>query len=218
MKTADLIDELEAAVAAVSAEQMRWFAGQGIDGDVRKRSGPLGRVRLLPDDPVAGLYTPIDCDRGDEGAIDAVVHAVLFWPADGCPEAFRLLDMVAWNPHKPEQWWLRCGGGVTWLGAGAVLNAGDESWDAGLLGSPRPDLRLYPTPLDWLRAGARNDGAVLLDAAGRLWRDVLAGVEKVIVEDVEFAAAVYKQIRKRPPVFKLPEVWVDNIEKHEAAA
>lgn len=193
--------------------KFRWLIDQGVSSEIlRTGSGPLGAARIYPDQPEKGLFEYADCEHREDDSLDVIIQGVFFHGIHG-----RLLDLVAWNPRRPEQWWLRLGGPLTWIGEGAVLDAAWPYWEEALQGGPQPGLSLYPTPLAWLQCGARNDGAVLLDGGGRLWRDLLAGVEKVSVEDNDFAAHVYKQIRKRPPTFKLPEVWVDGPQKDEAA-
>ena len=219
MNWRNLLRELIVAEHIVTAKQRSWFASMGINEDVMSRSGPLGRVRLMPNDPEPGLYTPTDCDRGDDGAVEAVVHAVLSRPLNSRLSGFdNFVDLVAWDPKRPDKWWLRMGGVATWIGAGAIMDAASEDWDEWLYGHPQPGLTLHQTPLDWLKAGARNDGAVVLQDGRRLWRDIFQGVKKITVADTAFADVVYKKIKKRPPTAKLPEVWLDEKIKDEAAA
>lgn len=62
----------------------------------------------------------------------------------------EIIDIVAWQPRRPDIWWLRLGV-ATILGADAI----DAShWR----GEP---VVLHETPEDWVRA--RGEGAVILD-------------------------------------------------------
>lgn len=218
MTTTDMINELAATVAKLSDKQRRWLRGQGINAEFMDRAAPLGTARVYPDSPTPGMYEPADCGRGDDGTIDVIVQAVLYRPLSDGETAFRILDLVAWDPRDPARWWLRFGGVATFLNESAIDDAGALDWDEELMGCARPRLRLYATPLDWLRDGARRDGSVLLSDGGRLWRDLFAGVGGVIVNDTDFAAVVYKKLRKRGKTDPLPEVLIDEPGKEEQAA
>lgn len=208
MKTSAMIDELTAAAAAITPAQEAWLVAQGVEARVQRRAGAWGRGRVHPDRPDRGLYLPADCRRGAGGTVDVLVQAVLRRPLTAGRGRFCLLDLLAWDPRSPSSWWLRIGGGPLLLGQGALDDAAAEDWDEHLMGGPRPGLRLYPTPLAWLAAGAPDDGAVVLDDGGRPWRDLFAGVERITVAEEAFAAEVHKRLRKRPPAPRLPEVWL----------
>ncbi len=63
----------------------------------------------------------------------------------------ELVDIVAFIPDEPEQWWCRCGDETPILGAWALAHA---AWE-------RQPLMLWETPLQWLLH--RRAGAVVLD-------------------------------------------------------
>ncbi len=67
-----------------------------------------------------------------------------------------LIDMIAWRPNDPSQWWYRTGEGGA-LGIDNLDLAHTEGWP----------ISLHRTPLDWLRASCR--GAVLLGHCEAQW-------------------------------------------------
>ena len=80
------------------------------------------------------------------------------------------IDLLAFALGKPAQWWLRRG--AYWALGGDAL---DRLW----LGDR---LRIYRSPLSWLRAGAPDTGMVVLDwATARLH---LPHVE-IVAEDLD---------------------------------
>lgn len=62
-----------------------------------------------------------------------------------CVEAPCLIDLIAWQPNRPEVWWYRTGRGV-------ILNkcAYDEAHYSG------EPITLHTTPLQWLQANCRG--------------------------------------------------------------
>lgn len=214
--------------ARATAETYAAFRNAGVALDAFLRAGELGIA--------AALAENFDGDRGlfrfaaeGERAVEAWVMGV--WdgffdcagterpdvfdsPARGWPGP-SLIDLVAWRPEAPARWRLRLGH-AEWLNPAAVRAAQTEALDE--LARPRPPLRLYPHPHAWLLDGARRDGAVLLELPDwRALRDLLAGVPRVIVPDAAFAEIVYRELRRRRPEPKIPEVIVDRVAPRDPA-
>ena len=77
--------------------------------------------------------------------------------------AWTVIDLVAWFPATPEQWFIAAGGAPA-LGLAAAANP--STYIAGL------PLQLYATPEQWLASGCF--GAVLLDVeSGAEWLDTV---------------------------------------------
>ena len=103
-------------------------------------------------------------------------------------ESGETADLVAWVPDTDVV--------ATYHGAACIL--GEEAID-------RPDaedeedeenedgLRVFPSPLEWLRAGRR--GVVILNASAR-WR--FAG-RKLIVANADFGRRLRAMLRMPPP-------------------
>lgn len=131
-----------------------------------------------------------------------------FWYRDGVWADPSIAELVAWRPAAPLDWRLLGGecavGGPLWLGPWAVEFA---RWP--WLGEAAGPLWLYRAPIDWLRAvGGPREGALLLDAGGMTWRELLAGVPAVVAEDDGHAAEIHGLLRKRRPAPALPTIKV----------
>ena len=109
----------------------------------------------------------------------------------------ELIDLVAWDPRRPDIWWLRRGH-ARWLGGAAVERANFEAEQ----GDAAP-IRLHATPMAWLRAECA--GACLLRAGREPLRALLWGVRQVVCDDVAHAAVVHKELRRAPRP-RLPRV------------
>ena len=81
-----------------------------------------------------------------------------------------VVDLLAFDPSKPEEWWYRIGG--------ERLLDGDALGDQ-LLGKP---LQIYRTPLNWLKG--RCDGVVIFDT-NRAFIDLATAPNGVVGEDDE---------------------------------
>lgn len=198
MNERTLCEEYQEALRRMTAVQLRWL---GIDAFALDVVGGLGHAFVQPNDD--GTYSP------EEGTVSAVIMPVFTDDFDGHCHALgfapALIDLVAWDPREPSRWWCRIGGSLSdplFLGAWNLERA---------MGAPppgQPDRRapvaLHPSPLAWLRAGC--DGAVLVDAGGALWREALDGVTRLLIPDSEFAAFVYKELRRKLPAPPLPEI------------
>ena len=100
-----------------------------------------------------------------------------------------LVDLVAWRPSNPIRWRLR-------LGFADFL--GEVHADYAALLHER--LRLFSSPLSWLRAGC--DGAVLLDVKFGL--SSLRDASDVIGDDRDHARALGRLLRQ--PIQLMPRI------------
>lgn len=117
-------------------------------------------VTTLAGEPPA-LYEP------DENGTEHLILPVV--------EGGAVADLLAFRADKPERWWLRTGIGAV-LGQDAIDKAEFFSDDDG----PEGSLRVYRSPLSWLRSECQ--GCCILD-----WRVAacrLAGVREVVAEDL----------------------------------
>ncbi|MCB1782974.1 MAG: hypothetical protein KDI13_03185 [Alphaproteobacteria bacterium] len=80
-----------------------------------------------------------------------------------------LIDVIAWHPQKPKQWYFYRGEPGLILGERALF-------DARIF---QESLTLHSTPFNWLRAGCK--GCVLLDQHGL---NHLYGLKDVVCEDI----------------------------------
>lgn len=155
-----------------------------------------GRIRVSGE-----TFEPVEQDQpkgadGNDQVVEGVIHGI--WQGFASPE---LVDLVAWCPQEPEIWWRRKGV-ATWLGEAALLRAQGLA-----LEEPDQWLRLCRTPLSWLRAVTRGEAATcLLDAGGRLLRDLLFEIRAIIPDDEPHAAELYKALRRRTPAPRIPDV------------
>lgn len=106
-----------------------------------------------------------------------------------------LVDLVAWFPDTPGKWWLRFG---------LVVFAGEEA--VARASFFRKPLRLYETPLDWLRAGCL--GAAVLDSLADIRLD-LENVAMIECASLAHGRDIERQLReavrlRTPPIF-IPE-------------
>ena len=88
-----------------------------------------------------------------------------------CMDQGETCDLLAFTSNEPGRWWTR-------LGEGAFVG-GDALGDA-VMDEP---VRVFRTPLSWLRAGAPSDGLVVVDVDHKLARRVLADYP-IIAEDI----------------------------------
>lgn len=108
---------------------------------------------------------------------------------DDAEEAEPLIcDLVAFDPAKPGEWFMRRNEYGMALG-------GDKLAACGASYFHEPEVRLYETPLSWLLAGC--DGACLL--SGRECRSLLVGIPRVICETVELAERVDSMLKNGEP-------------------
>lgn len=101
------------------------------------------------------------------------------------------IDLCAWHPADPEQWFLRVGS--------SALMGGLEVERARIMGSP---LHLHATPLRWLQADAT--GAVVLDwTASLLFR--LQGARRVLADSPALADRLTRRLQAEHDA-ELPEI------------
>jgi hypothetical protein len=117
-------------------------------------------------------------------------------------EQGAMIDLVAFDPRKPDLWACRTGTGWA-LGHDAIVNA-TQAWP----GSER--LELHPTPLEWMRAG--GTGACV-------WRwcdESRAALRECTVIDVqqpEFQRWLRTELLRLP---RLPEVELRRLRRDAA--
>lgn len=171
----DLWPELHTAAKNLSPEH---FKRLGITVDAAIAAGGMGTAKVTP--LADGLFEP-------GGNMPVCLLPVFDGPVpeSGTPwPDSRLIDIAVFHLSKPEEVWLRRGDAVL-LHEGAA----DELY----LDEP---LRIHPTPLSWLRAGA--EGCVVLDwkrAASRL-RCVAA----IDADDVEHARGIQRRLHQPSPM------------------
>jgi hypothetical protein len=141
----------------------------------------------------AGREDRWDFDEAGIGCLTVAVHA-----DDGA-----LIDIVAFEPNKPNQWLVRTGNGY-FLGENILATAERGIWtDADVP-------VVVPTPLEWLQMGGR--AVCIVDPTPRsLARIRNLGTLKV--PSPRFAQALRLQM-SRPP--RLPEIKILEREKHAA--
>lgn len=164
----------------------------GISADNALAAGGLGALKISTHQ--GGLFEP-------GGDLNAAILPV-YWgsiPSEGNPVFdWELIDALAFNPSKPDQWWLRRGD-ADLLGAGAL--------DHLYLDAP---LQIHRTPLDWLRSGAQS--CVVLNwqrAAPRL-----RSVSTLVAEDADHARDIRNQLQQ---TLSIPEIRLPADEQRNAA-
>lgn len=164
----------------------------GITREAIQRAGGLGLLRITTE----GRYFEPAKHGGD---LVAVVPAFELDIANSEPE---LVDLIAFRTSDPTQTWIRTG----WARALGGWN-GDLVRDATPIwrlpdDPPLPALKIYRTPLSWLRAAC--DGVCVLNPA---WTEhVLAEIGRIQPEDVDHAHEVFRELRERPG--SLPKIVV----------
>ena len=127
-----LIDELLGALGSVMAEtHVDRLLSLGVPPEATVM---CGRARIQSD--------------GDRYQLDDDGLEVTILP---CFDGGETIDLLAFAPADPANWWLRRGE--------AVFVGGDALGDT-VMDEP---VRVFRTPLSWLRAGAPADGLVVLD-------------------------------------------------------
>lgn len=138
-------------------------------------------------------WRPASADEIETAAARAV-YALPVWDARAAAEA---LDVVTWPADRPDRW-ARLNGLGDLLGA-ARLEA------AHMGGGP---LRIYPTPEAWLAGEESWPGVCVLhnsrDAGRDVWRQ-FEGIDRLVCDGPEHAAAVHK-LTRRAPKRALPDV------------
>lgn len=104
-----------------------------------------------------------------------------------------VVDIVVFRLDAPHRWWVRSGyGKALGLDAADEVRAATPIWRLPS-DPPPPALKLFETPLSWLRATC--DGACILNT---VWVDyVLSGVEAVVAENPCHARQLYTALPRR---------------------
>lgn len=142
----------------------------------------LGRMRV--EFGRDGFWSPIDI-----GGVQALVLPVMDGP--------ELIDMVAFSPLSPDQWYLRRGDGRI-LGSGS----GMADWDTGI-----EEIRIFATPMEWMMAG--GEGICVLTWDERAIRDLmfLGGKVRLMADSHALAQHIEEQMKSVP---MLPDVGVQS--------
>ncbi len=115
-----------------------WLCRQGVSTETMLMwPGPVGVAKIETQE--LGFF--IWAENGQR----AFVHPI--YSAGSCSE---IIDVVAWLPANPSQWWTLCRTGHP-LGDDQLFHA--EFWDEPAV--------LHPSPLAWLAAD--GDGVVIMD-------------------------------------------------------
>ena len=167
-----------------------WLERQGVTHPARLKAGNVGVVEI--ETTTEGFYQP--APGGRHAFIQPVYGAVrppevpIMDPADPTP-----IDLIAWCPKAPARWWLRRGV--------AILLGEIEAVHGEVYGEP---IRVYRTPLDWLRAGGA--GIVILANPADAF-PYLRGI-KIVAEDVAHGLELERCLR--PPEPELPRILIEQ--------
>lgn len=131
------------------------------------------------------FLAPITTDRTWFDFTPAGLLAAVCEVRDADGEA--VVDLLAWSVDDPHRWWTAVGGAVV-LGEAYAANP-----NTGLCGEP---LRIFRTPLSWLRAECA--GIVLLDPT-RAGRWLIHSARTVAAEDTRHAAEIQRLMKAAGP-------------------
>ena len=178
--TINLAAELVAGINALPASGARWLRAHGVsDSALLAWPGPVGAVRIRPLE--CGLWEP-----SDTGGMAFIQPAL----DDGAYST--IIDLVAWFPANPAEFWLRTGL-ATVLGEGSMCFAYARQ-------TPMP---IWRRPLRWLRA--HGWGLVVFD-----WQYAQIGLgqlSSIVAEDLQHGIEIEEQLRGPPPP-PLPKILV----------
>ena len=185
--------EMQRASLGLSWTAFEVLVDQGVDPRhlaAMTGGGEIGRMRV--EFGRDGFWSPID-----GGGVQALVLPVL--------DGQQLVDMVAFSPLSPDQWYLRRGDGRI-LGSGG----GMADWDTGM-----EEIRIFATPMDWMIAG--GDGICVLTWDERAIRDLMAlgGRVRLMADSHQLAAHIEEQMKSVP---MLPDVGVQPAQMMMEAA
>ena len=156
---ADLFREFAKAAGRMREHHFHWLRNHDIDLDAKLVGPSLVGVERVQFSDDAATYQPAGAGAA------AVIVAAGEYDADGW---HQIDELIAFEPRDPTRW-------ATRRRAEPVLGRAELE---AVRGSERP-IRLWPTPLDWLRAGAV--GMVILDWSAAL-TPVFRGV-RVLADD-----------------------------------
>ncbi len=106
-----------------------------------------------------------------------------------------VLDLIAWNPSRPGQWWCR---------EGAAAFLGTSAYETARF-CHRGPVHVFRDPVSWIRAGGDLAGVVVLDWA--LASFELRELKGVVAEDATHGREIERRMRQ--PVRPTPPVLVD---------
>ena len=195
--------------------QLAWLHDQGVPTETLVCAGGIWVADVITDD-----FGRFEITEDGLGHFKALVLGAFTqsWAErkQGPWDLPECLDLVAFNPREPTKFYRRRGS-AEFLGEWNVYYARNP-WP-GVNSDTDGVLRLYQTPLDWLRAGC--DGAVVLEPvlgmgvsaeSDKLLRDLLWGIERIVCDDDVHASLVFSCLRRRHPPLPLPEVYVHSVE------
>lgn len=171
---ATLDDEFLGCMLNAASADFHALVAAGVPRDwLWTGAGKFGVANIQP--RRSGLYDP-DPD-GRPAVILPVYPLVQFEPSD-------VFDLVAFRPDRPTRWWLR-------QGLASILNPHAVERAACTFGK-RESLKVWSTPLDWMRGG--GEGIVILEDGIRL-RSALAGVDEIVAGDLELGSAIERRMQ-----------------------
>ena len=145
----------------------------------------IGRERVMTTSRPPLFYEP------DEFGVEHIIVPVI--------ESARTVDLLAFRAEDPERWYLRVGLGAA-LGQ-LMIDQAVFYGDPDYAHCPESSLRVFRSPLSWLRAECQ--GCVILDWNVAHCR--LAGVREVVAENMELAEKIEHAFRlPRGPNIRLP--------------
>ena len=174
----DLVLEFSSAMDGLDDRARAWLPRQGV---------PIAAIDAWPG-PIG--VAPIETHQ--IGIFDFAEHGrrALIMPVLSGPQYTDLVDLIAWFPDAPDQWWSRRYFSIP-LGA-------DQLDIAVMGGNP---VVLQPTPLDWLRSN--GDGVVINDW---VYSSPQVRAVPIICRDEAHAADV--TARLSVPQFSIPEIRI----------
>jgi hypothetical protein len=195
----DILHEFT-TMAAKAAECSEWLAGQGIGPDIVYRPGAttVGVARIEVANATVPSFsangTPAPLFQPNPDGIPAIVVPVSYGYG---PCELNPIDLVAWKPGSPDQWYFRRGEHGLVLGVNYLERAE-------LFHEP---IQLHRTPLDWVRVS--GDGACLLDHSPSVL-DRLREVGEIITGDFAYGLDIEKRLQRAPTI---PSISIINFEK-----
>lgn len=213
--SATLRAEYRAALEAIEWRQAEWLARRhGISMQAYRRGGGFGTATVCVDDRT-GTFEPVEDEAGAGAVILGVWSDMLFVSDRGVENAPDLVDLVAWDPRRPDCFWRR---------AGVARFLGEWNLECPRWGFDAEDglgssvIRFVRSPLAWLQSDCEAvcllEPAVGLAVAGRkaragspYLRNLFGGLSHVVCDDDQHGLEVLEAVRRRPKE-RLPEILV----------
>ena len=172
----DILQEWLALPAALGQTDSDRLNAHGVTHDALTRCGYLVPACVRIDDNL------FEFDADGERTF---IQPVFVGPIPSLYEAVDdpvLADLIAWHVEKPDTWYWRSGEHGMVLGDDALSRAGHF----------QEPLRLFSTPLEWLRGGGR--GACLLDNRSN---DRLRRVGGIVADTYEHGLRIEQMLKER---------------------